>query len=424
MSLVCINKGREGFFMYITSPKRKNGSTVVRLVESFWKEGKVKNRIVKTIGQSKEPKIIERYKEIAKKLLDEHKKGIIQLSKLFERLPIDLLRFMGEDRYNRGFEDIFGASYEQLGFENLIKIGKDNKVLNEILRSLVLMRVFSPVSKLRSCCLLEEHFNKVLSHKQVLVMMDHLSRREEGIKEEILRSILKGEEKLEMLLFDVTTLSFESVRRDDLRDFGYSKDGKFNEVQVVLAVLANGEGLPVAYELFPGNTSEFKTLQEVLNKAIEKYGVKRVRVMADRGLYSENNLSFFEGLEGRGLKVEYVLSCPLRKFSQEEREKILDRDNYSGRKSDEGGSYDEFRYKGRRVVVSYSEKRKRQDQRKREKILDKLRSLEKEEEISTSRLVKNTGMRKYMEKIRGKTRINWKKVEEEARWDGFIWSMH
>ena len=249
-------------------------------------------------------------------------------------------------------------------------------------------------------------------------MMDHLSRREEDIKEEISRSILKGEEKLEMLLFDVTTLSFESVRRDDLRDFGYSKDGKFNEVQVVLAVLANGEGLPVAYELFPGNTSEFKTLQEVLNKAIEKYGVKRVRVMADRGLYSENNLSFFEGLEGRGLKVEYVLSCPLRKFSQEEREKILDRDNYSGRKSDEGGSYYEFRYKGRRVVVSYSEKRKRQDQRKREKILDKLRSLEKEEEISTSRLVKNTGMRKYMEKIRGKTRINWKKVEEEARWDG------
>ena len=227
-----------------------------------------------------------------------------------------------------------------------------------------------------------------------------------------------------MLLFDVTRLSFESVRRDDLRDFGYSKDGKFNEVQVVLAVLANGEGLPVAYELFPGNMSEFKTLQEVLNKAIGKYGVKRVRVMADRGLYSENNLSFFEGLEGRGLKVEYVLSCPLRKLSQEEREKILDRDNYSGRKSDEVGSYYEFRYKGRRVVVSYSEKRKRQDQRKREKILDKLRSLEKEEEISTSRLVKNTGMRKYMEKIRGKTRINWKKGGRGGSLGWFIWSMY
>ena len=89
------------------------------------------------------------------------------------------------------------------------------------------MRVFSPSSKLRSCCLLEEHFNKVLSHKQVLLMMDHLSRREEEIKEEISSSILKGEEKLEMLLFDVTTLSFESVRKTELKDFGYSKDGRF-----------------------------------------------------------------------------------------------------------------------------------------------------------------------------------------------------
>ena len=68
--------------MYITSPKRKNGSTVVRLVESFWKEGKVRNRIVKTIGQSKEPKIIERYKEIAKKLLVLYHKSFERIFKL------------------------------------------------------------------------------------------------------------------------------------------------------------------------------------------------------------------------------------------------------------------------------------------------------------------------------------------------------
>jgi len=49
--------------MYITSPKLKNGSTVVRLVVSFRKDKKVKNRIVKTIGQSKNPDIIEQYKE-------------------------------------------------------------------------------------------------------------------------------------------------------------------------------------------------------------------------------------------------------------------------------------------------------------------------------------------------------------------------
>ena len=50
-------------------------------------------------------------------------------------------------------------------------------------------------------------------------MMDHLSKREEEIKGEIFRSVLKGKEKLEMLLFDVTTLSFESVSRSDLKGF-------------------------------------------------------------------------------------------------------------------------------------------------------------------------------------------------------------
>ena len=117
--------------MYITSPKRKNGSTVIRLVESFWKDGKVKNRIVKTIGQSKDPRIIEHYKKTARKLLDKHKKGLISFEKVSEKLSIDLLRFHGEDRYNTGFEDIFGANYEQLGFKTLIKSGKNNEVLNE-----------------------------------------------------------------------------------------------------------------------------------------------------------------------------------------------------------------------------------------------------------------------------------------------------
>ena len=404
--------------MYMTSPKRKNGSTVVRLVVSFRQDGKVKNRIIKVIGQSKDLRIIEHYKKTARKLMDKHKKGLISFAKVSEKLSIDLLRFHGEDRYNQGFEDIFGTSYEQLGFKTLIKSGKNNEVLNEVLGSLVLMRLFSPASKLRSCGLLEKHFNKILSHKRVLGMMDHLSKREEEIKGEIFRSVLKGKEKLEMLLFDVTTLSFESVSRSDLKDFGYSKDGKFNEVQVVLAVLANQEGLPVSYELFPGNTSEFKTLSEVLNKTIRRYQVKRVRVMADRGLFSEANLKFFESLRERGLKADYVLSCPLKKLPVKEKEKVLDRRNYHSVKRGEPGSYYEFRYKGRRIVVGYSEERGRQDQRKREKILEKLRDLGKEGEISTSRLIKNQGIGKYVERVKGKTKISWKKVEQQAHWDG------
>ena len=85
-------------------------------------------------------------------------------------------------------------------------------------------------------------------------------------------------------------------------------------------------------------------------------------------------------------------------------------------------SYYEFRYKRRRVVVSYSEKRKKQDQSKREKILDKLRSLEREKEISTAQLVKN------IEKVYGKNTGKDKgQLEESARGGSlgwFVWGMH
>jgi len=370
--------------MFITSPKRKNGSTVIRLVESFRKDGKVKTRIVKTIGQSKDPEVIEYYKKNAQKLLNEHKKGLIQLSDQAWKIPIDLNRFLGKDRYNNGFEDILGSSYKQLGFESLLKRQRSNQVLNEILKFLVLVRAFSPASKLKSCYVLKEHFNKVFSHKQVLNMMDCLFKQEELIKTHIFRSAMGEKKELDVLLFDVTTLYFESVSADDLRGFGYSKDGKFNEVQVVLAVLANKEGLPLTYELFPGQTAETGTLRKVLSAFLKKYRVKSLRVVADRGMFSQSNFDFFKDLSKEGIKAEYVVSCPLRKLPKKLQEKVLDFSHYKKRGS---FYFYEMMYKGRRVVVVYSQKLKDRDERKRQRLLDKLRDLASNGEMSASRLV-------------------------------------
>ena len=431
--------------MYITSPKRKNGSVVVRLVESFWKEGKVKNRIVKTIGQSKDPEIIEQYKSKARELLDKHKKGIISLKSLSEKLPLDLLRLKGEDRYNNGFEDILGASYEELGFSDLISSGKDNKLLNKALKDMVLMRVFSPSSKLRSCYLLEEHFQRKLSHKRVLNMMDHVSRGEAEIKRDMFQSLLKGRKELDLLLFDVTTLYFESVSSDELRGFGYSKDNKFNEVQLVLAVLSDEEGLPLSYQLFSGGTGEAKTLSVVLSSFVGSHKVKGFKVVADRGMFSDNNFSFFEELEEKtGIKAEYVVSSPLKKLSKERKEKILEfKRKIIKQKEDEKDKEDklraisrisskqlykasykqlspyyEFSYKDRKVIVSYSEELRKRDDRKRQKILERLNSLGKGGKIASSRLVKNTGVRRYLKTIRGTVEIDNKKIFQDSLWDG------
>ena len=408
--------------MYTTSPKLKNGSTVVRLVISFRHEGKVKNRIVKVIGQSKNPHLIKQYKQTAKAIVDKYKAGLLSFPHITEKHHIDLYRFLGANRYNYGFEDILGASYEKLGFSGLIESGKSNKALNKVLRAMVLMRVFYPSSKLNSCDLLEKHFNKLISHKKVLVMMDHLTPHLESIRKKVFHSILKGKPEMEVLLFDVTTLYFESTHVTDLQDFGYSKDGKFNETQVVLAVLASKEGLPLAYEVFPGNTGETKTMQVVLSQFVHKHQVKKVRVVADRAMFSDNNFQFFKDLKDKeGIKAEYVVACPLKKLPKELKEKIFDfkRKQRELQVLDPFACY-EFEYKNRRVIVSYNEKLRMRDQQKRQKILDKLLELcqAHKNQIPAKKLVKNTGVRRYLKSLKGSVEIDQEKIFQDSQYDG------
>ena len=405
--------------MYMTSPKRKNGSTVVRLVVSFRKNGKVKNKIVKVVGQSKDEDLIKKYKKTARRLIDEHKKGLISLSDIAERLPVNLSNFLGKERCNNGFGDILGVGYERLGFDDLICTKRSGRELNQTLRSLVLMRVFQPASKLKSCDLLYEHFNEKVSHKRVLTVMDHLSRAEEEIKGRMFQSMVQVGGGLDLLLFDVTTLHFESVSRTDLKDFGYSKDGKFSEVQVVLAVLSNKDGLPVDYELFPGNSSEPGTLRKVLEARMKRHRVRKVRLIADRAMFCEDNFTFFDDWNKRkGTRAEYVVACPLRKLPGQVKQEVLNLKNY--KKSKEGVLYFELKHKGRSIVVFYSEKMKRRDEEKRQKILDKLQEVSHRGEISTARLIKNTGIRKFMEKAKGKLRIDENKIQEDMKWDGLF----
>ena len=408
--------------MYVTSPKIKNGSTVVRLVISFRHEGKVKNRIVKVIGQSKDPKLIKQYKQTAQSIIDQYKEGRLSFPQISEKHNIDLYRFLGADRYNYGFEDIFGASYEQLGFLNLIESGKSNKALNKVLRAMVLMRVFCPSSKLNSCDLLKKYFNKHISHKQVLVMMDHLTQRLESIQKKVFHSILKGKPEMEILLFDVTTLYFESINSTELQDFGYSKDGKFNETQVVLAVLASKEGLPLAYEVFPGNTGETKTMQVVLSQFVQKHKVKKVRVVADRAMFSDNNFQFFKNLKDKeGIKAEYVVACPLKKLPKEIKEKIFDfKKKQMELQALEPFACYELEYKNRRVIISYSEKLRSRDQQKRQKILDKLIKLcqEHNNQVPAKKLVKNTGVRRYLKSLKGSVEIDKNKIFQDSLYDG------
>ena len=124
--------------------------------------------------------------------------------------------------------------------------------------------------------------------------------------------------KDDVACYDVTTYSFESTKWGELRLFGFSKDHKNNEVQVVMGLLIDNNGIPMDYELFPGNTMDQNTLRESVGRLRALYGLGEITVVADRGMNSSDNLLF---LTGNG--YHFVISYTLKRSNSEFRQAVL-----------------------------------------------------------------------------------------------------
>jgi len=147
-------------------------------------------------------------------------------------------------------------------------------------------------------------------------------------KEEIEDYLFNREKSLfnmnvDVVFYDVTTFRFESVKKDTLRDFGFSKENRVNEVQVVLGLLIDMNGRPIGYELFLGNTFEGKTLEASLDKLSERFGIRRVIIVADRGLNSKLNL---KRIKEKG--YDYIVSSRIKSMRKEIQETILNEEGY------------------------------------------------------------------------------------------------
>lgn len=123
--------------------------------------------------------------------------------------------------------------------------------------------------------------------------------------------------------YDVTTFYFESFDSDELRARGMSKENKTNEVQVVLGLLVDGEGIPLDYELFRGNTAEMNTIIEVVNNYKTQNNLQKVTVVADRGLNSHLNLKSLTDLN-----FDYIVAQSVNRLPGSIKEKVFSDDNW------------------------------------------------------------------------------------------------
>ncbi len=212
---------------------------------------------------------------------------------------------------------------------------------------------------------------------------------------------------IDVVFYDITTLYFEAADEDDLRRTGYSKDGKFDGPQILPGLLVTREGMPISYEIFEGDLSEKKTFIPLLKRAQQKFGFPSLIVVADAGLLSRKNI---DALVGDG--YEYILGARLGNENAAVKRRILDLKLTDGQvasiKTDDG----------LRIVVSFTEKRRKRDAFNRAKGLKRL-----QDKVATGKVgkkhINNCGYNKYLHLEEEATiSIDMEAFEKDAAWDG------
>ncbi|MEX2552593.1 MAG: IS1634 family transposase, partial [Actinomycetota bacterium] len=159
--------------------------------------------------------------------------------------------------------------------------------------AMICARILEPGSKLATArgldaktatsTLGEELGLEAASADELYAALDWLLERQKRIEAKLAKTHLQDGT---LLLYDVTSTYFEG-RTCPLAAYGHNRDGKKGKLQIVFGLLCTAEGCPVAVEVFPGNTSDPKTLSSAIEKVRVGFGLRRVIMVADRGLLTE-----------------------------------------------------------------------------------------------------------------------------------------
>ena len=407
------------------------GNKYVRVVHSYRdpETNKPKMKVIKNYGNLE--KLLKQDKNFLEKLEKEIKEKNERLKESavdkIKKIEADNFEKEGLVRKNYGYL-VYEKIWQELGISRWIKdIKTRSKIeIEEILKQLVFQRLLTPSSKKSAY----DHRENYVDFRNDLILEDYyrvldIIYDEKEKLEKHLNSTLKKKFKRELnvVLYDVTTYYFESVKKDEIKGFGFSKDNKVNQVQVVMGLLIDNNGIPVSYELYPGNTSEFSTLYPVIKDLKEKYKLKKVIVAADRGLNSGKNLFLL-----KELGLDYVMAYKLKGAKKEIKEKLFE-DGYIVEK--------EFKYKliehvkeiridGKtekiqdNLLLGYSEKRAKKDKADRQRLLEKADRLLNNPSIMKQELKK--GGKKFIKVTKGNLDIELdvKQIEEAEKMDGFF----
>jgi transposase len=295
---------------------RSGGRVYAQLAEAFRDNaGNPRNRVIATLGR------VDKDDPNINSVLA----GLVRAT----GSTVDLQPPSVEFDSSRDFGDLWAlqALWDEIGFDELRRVFRSRRrslETEQLLRVMVFNRLCDPRSKLGVLQWLQTvSFPNVtmedVSHTQLLRAMDDwldLESKACDVIARLMRPLIDTE--LSVVFYDVTTIEVagESELAHDIRAHGRSKHDRI-ERQFALGLVQTAEGLPIAYEIFKGNVAEVSTLLPMVERVLERFDIKRVVLVADRGLLSMDNLEELRKIRLPGDRaLEFILAVPARRYAE------------------------------------------------------------------------------------------------------------
>jgi len=305
--------------MFLREIKTK-GKTYLNIIESYWEDGKPRHKSIASLERLDNLQNTKQLRKIALGLLRYCKENNTHL---------DITTCEETQRKIWGAPVVIKKIWDKFKLDELFtKLIGSRKIKFDVFSSIFLMvidRLLSPQSKLQSYEKQGRYWNIKENELHHLYRALDILQEGKDKMEDYLFNMNKSlfNMKVDVVFYDVTTLYFESVRRDTLRDFAFSKDLKVNEVQIVLGLLLDQDGRPIGYDIFPGNIYEEKTIKDAVEKLKERFQINKSLFVGDRAMLSKDNLQL---ISSRG--YEYIVGFRIRNTKEDIQNKILNEEGY------------------------------------------------------------------------------------------------
>lgn len=315
--------------MYVNVTGSANNKDVY-IYQSYRKEnGKTSSRIYRKLGKYND--LLSRFDGDEEKMMswakEEAAKDTAEYNRSKEKVSVE---FSQTARINLDEERSFNAGYlflqkicSELRVDKICRnIRNRHKFtydFHAILTDLIYARILSPSSKLSSY----SYCNTLLeppkySLQNLYRSLSVMAEESDYIQEELYRnSNFIHNRNTKVLYYDCTNYYFEIQQEDELRKYGKSKEHRPNPI-VTMGLFTDADGIPLAFDVFPGNQNEQQTLRPLENRIIKDFDCSEFIFCSDAGLGSMKN-RYLNNFGGRS----YVITHSLKKLKREDRELAL-----------------------------------------------------------------------------------------------------